>query len=137
MIRRRKILIFVLLIILLLILYLILTSESVVEPLNLGQQIKTAKTALLEADYEVKAKEFLAAYEKLVQNHELTSAQAKKLKDQLLNLKVPAKFKISHVNFVLALSKLEDDLGGKVEQGQNLGQQLINQLKADYGWLNR
>ena len=134
--KQTKILIFLLLILLFLILYLIFTSESVKQTDNFDQQAKQANFALLEADYKSKAKEFFAVYEGLIKDNTFTEKNITELKDNLLALKVPAKLKDLHIRFVLALTKMENYLSQKDEREKGDSLQAINQLKADYSWLN-
>ncbi|MFH1582896.1 MAG: hypothetical protein ABIB72_01080 [Candidatus Falkowbacteria bacterium] len=134
--KRAKILIFLLLILFLLILYLIFTSESVRETTNSAPQIKQDNSVLLETDYKLKAKEFFIAYENLIKNNNFIEENITELKNKLLGLKVPLKFKELHIRFVLALTKMENYLSQKDEQEKSDSLEAINQLKADYSWLN-
>jgi len=134
--KKAKILIFLLLILFLLILYLIFTSESVKEADNPGQQIKQDSSAMLESDYKVKAKEYFTVCEGLVNNNSFNQANIAGLKNKLLALKVPVKFKELHIQFVLALTRIENYLSQKDEREKSGGLEAINQLKADYSWLN-
>jgi len=134
--KKQKILIWLLLILFLLVLYLIFTSESVKETNNSAEQIKQGSSATLETDYKLKAKEFFAAYENLIKDNSFTEKNIAELKNKLLSLKVPVKFKELHIRFVLALTGMENYLSQKVERGKSDSFQAINQLKADYSWLN-
>ncbi|MBU0722451.1 hypothetical protein KKA93_03285 [Patescibacteria group bacterium] len=136
MLKKQKILIFLLLIIFLLILYLIFTSESVKQTNSLNQWIKQDSSVLLEADYKPKAKEIFTAYQSLTENNSFTNKNIMELKNKLLDLKVPVKFKELHIQFVLALIKMENYLSQKDEQEKSDSSQAINQLKVDYNWLN-
>src|SRR3989338_9583208 len=139
-----KILIFFLLIIFILILYLILTSESVKKIDNsgrptgqAGQPAKNEITASSEEDYKIKVKEIFTAYEKLAKDSGFTPEKVDELKNQTLNLKAPAKKFIElHTNLFIALTNMEEYLSQKYEQGKNASLEKINQLKADYSWLN-
>jgi len=134
--KKTKILIFLLLILFFLILYLILTSESVKETNNFAPQIKQDNSVLLETDYKLKAKEFFGVYESLIKDNSFTEKNITELKNKLLGLKVPAKFKELHIRFVLALTKMENYLSQKDEREKSDSFQAVNQLKADYSWLN-
>lgn len=138
--KKAKILIFLLLIFLALVLYLILTSESIENKKltkQTNQTVKNENTASLEANYRSQAKEIFTAYGKLAQDNNSTADKVKQLKNQLLALSVPAKFKELHINFVLALVRLENYLSGQKQEEKNASRQIINQLKADYSWLNK
>jgi len=134
--KKQKILIFLLLILFLLILYLIFTSESVRETTNPALQMKQDNSVMLETDYKVKAKEFFIAYENLIKNSSFTEENITELKNKLLDLIVPVKFKELHIRFVLALTKMENYLSQKDEQEKSSSLEAVNQLKADYSWLN-
>lgn len=138
MAKKVKILIFFSLILLVLILYLILTSESVKKIDNSSlQPAKNQTTALSEEDYKIKVKEIFTVYEKLAKDNGLTSEKVNELRNQTLSLKAPAKKFIElHTNLFIALTNLEEYLSQKYEQGKNVSQQMFNQLKVDYSWLN-
>lgn len=134
--KKQKILIFLLLILFLLIFYLIFTSEYI-EPVNdFIEPAKQDNSVLIEDDYKLKAKEFFTTYEDLIKNNTLTQENIIELKNKLLDLKVPLKFKELHIKFVLALTKMENYLNQKDDQIKGDIFQEVNQLKADYSWLN-
>ena len=91
---------------------------------------------MLENDYKLKAKEFFTAYEALIKNNGFTEENLTELKNKLLGLKVPVQFKELHIKFVLALTRMENYLSQKDEREKSDSFQAINQLKADYSWLN-
>jgi hypothetical protein len=135
--KKIKVLVFFLVILLILIIYLILTSESAKNLDNFSQQSRNEKMALLESKYQTRVKELFTVYETLAQDNNSAVEKFTELKNQLLILKeVPAKFKELHLNFVSALNSMEDYLKDKNQQGKIKSQQIINQLKADYSWLN-
>ena len=136
MAKKQKILIFLLLILFLLILYLIFTSESVKRTDSFARLTGQDSSASLENDYKLKAKEFFTAYENLIKSDSFTGANIAELKNKLLGLKVPVKFKELHIRLVLALTKMENYLNQKDERDTSDSSQAINQLKADYSWLN-
>jgi len=136
MAKKQKILIFLLLILFLLVLYLIFTSESIKDTANPAEQTKQDSSVLLENDYKLKAEEFFIAYENLIKDNNFTEENIAKLKSGLLSLKVPVKFKELHIKFVLALIRMENYLSQKDEQEKSNSLQTVNQLKADYSWLN-
>ena len=136
MAKKQKILIFLLLILLGLILYLILTSESIKPVSNLDKIAKPDNSSLLETDYKLKAKEFFTSYQSLIKNNGFTEKNIMELKNKLLGLKVPVKFKELHLRFILALNKMENYLSRKDEREKDDSFKAISQLKADYSWLN-
>lgn len=132
---KKRILVIFLLLALTLVLYLVLTSESAEKQIA-GTPAENNRTASLENDYKPQAKELFASYEAMARDNNLNLEKISELKNKLLDLKVPLKFKKLHVDFVLALAKTEDYLNLKDEQERNASRQLVNQLKADYSWLN-
>ena len=136
MAKKDNFLIFLLVILLVLVFYLILTSESVKRTENFSQEVKNNAAVALETNYKDKAKQIFADYEKLTQDKNFTNEKIAELKNKLLGLKVPTKFKELHIQFVLALTKIENYLSRQDEQEKSISQQITNQLKADYSWLN-
>lgn len=134
--KKQKVLIFLLLILLGLILYLIFTAESIKPVSNSEPPVKPDNSVSLEIDYKFKAKELFDVYNSLIKNNSFTKENLAELKSKLLGLKVPVKFKELHLKFVLALSKMEDYLSRKDEPEKSSSFQAVNQLKADYSWLN-
>ena len=134
--KKQKVLIFLLLILFSLILYLIFTAESIKPVSNSEQPVKSDNSALLETDYKLKAKEFFVVFESLIKDNGFTKENITELKNKLLVLKVPVKFKELHLRFVLALNKMENYLSQKNEREKSDSFQAISQLKADYSWLN-
>jgi len=134
--KKIKILIFLLLILLLLILGLIFTSELFKSENNSNQEVKPNNSVLLEADYKLKVKELFSIYDNLIKDDSFSQENIAELKNKLLALKVPVKFKELHIQFVLALTEMENYLEQKDELEENASPEVINQLKTDYSWLN-
>ena len=134
--KKQKILIFLLLILLLLVLALIFTSESFKPENNFVQEVKPNNSVLLEADYKQKAKELFNIYDSLIKNDSFNKENIAELKNKLLALTVPVKFKELHLQFVLALTGTENYLNQEGEEGKNNSLDVVNQLKIDYSWLN-
>lgn len=137
MAKKQKILIGLLLIIFIFVLYLILTSESIKPIDDSAEKTKQANAVQLESDYRQKARELFIAYDNLIKSDSFTLENIAALKSNLLNLKVPVKFKELHIRFVLAITKMENYLSQKNEQEKSDSLQAVNQLKADYSWLNQ
>lgn len=134
--KKQKVLFFLLLILFGLILYLIFTSESIKPVSNLDKTVKPDNSATSETDYKLKVGEFFTAYESLIKDNGLTGENIVELKNKLLALKVPVKFKELHLRFVLALDKMENYLSQKDERAKGDSFEAVNRLKADYSWLN-
>jgi len=132
-----KFLIFLLLILLGLAGYFILAPGSVKPAENSREQAKHESLVLPDEDYKAKTKEIFSAYEKLAVNNDFTEEKIEELKNKLLEIKgFQAKFQNFHLNFVLALDRMENYLKSRGGQGKNASQQIASQLKADYDWLN-
>lgn len=129
MAKKNKVLILLSVIFLLLLLYLILTSESVKRQAGLKAPAENSQPAPLEADYQPRVKELFAAFEAMARGNSLTGEKISELKNKLLTLTVPAKFKQLHLSFVQLLDKIDS-------KEKSAGQQMASQLKADYGWLS-
>jgi len=124
-------------ILLILVLFLIFTSASAKKTYNnTNRSVKNLAVPVSDEDYKTKVKAIFALYEARAQNKAFSIENVSELKNQLLGLNVPAGFKNLHLNFVLALTRLEDYLNRKDEQVENSSFQMFNQLKADNSWLN-
>lgn len=136
MIKKERILIMLILVFLLATVYLILTSK----PIQKIDQSRLASDnnniARLEEKYQAQAKNIFSDYEKLIANNNYTIEQITQIKNKLLNLKVPTKFKDLHINLILALTRMENWLINKNESEKIAGEQIINQVKTNYAWLN-
>ncbi len=138
MLKKQKILIFLLGILLVIVLYLILTSESVkkTDQPEQGQPAQQEKAAVLEENYQKMAKPIFIGFEELLSKDNFTVDKIIELKNKLLDLKVPAKFKELHIQLVLAMAKMENYLNQKKQEEKTDSLLMINQLKANYSWLN-
>jgi len=135
MTKKNKVLISLLVILLLLVLYLVLTSGSVRDE-SRPAPAKNEDAVQLENNYTTEAKELFNDYLTMIQADSFTLESLAALKNKILDLKVPTKFKELHINLVLALTKMENYLNSRNEQEKIFSQQMVNQLKADYSWLN-
>lgn len=124
------------------VLYLIIVNRSIN---NLNQAVRqggdkpAAKVdlGLLEANYKIKTKLIFDNYQRLTQDPEsATVDQIRLTREQLLDLKVPAKFKQLHLDLVMAMSKMEDYINNG--DGQKLldSRQLVAAIKTNNAWLN-
>jgi hypothetical protein len=134
--KRQATLIFLLIILFSLVLYLIFTSESIKETDNTTQSVKQDNSAALEFAYKLKAKKLLKSFDYLVNNN-LTEQNIAELRNNSLALTgVPKKFQNLHAQFVIALDKMKNYFSQNIETEKNSSLEIINQLKADYTWLN-
>jgi len=136
MTKRGRILILLIIFFLLIIVYLILTTETVVKNDQVNSATDQNKIIELEQQYKKQVIAIFNDYTKLITGESYTLEQVSQLKNRLLDLKVPTKFKDLHINFVLSLTRLENYLLDKDEAEKAKSQQVIGQLKADYSWLN-
>ena len=90
----------------------------------------------LEDDYKREAAELFFRFEDYIKRNDFTAENTAELKDRALSLKVPAKFKKLHLKFVLALTEMENYLSTSAEPEKIASLEAVNQLKADYSWLN-
>ena len=104
---------------------------------NNQQADKLVDMGLLAKAYKTEVKVILNNYLRQTQDKSILTAEyAEQIKSQLLNLKMPTKFKDLHLNLVLALDKMEDYLIDGCEEKLQASQELVNQAKEEYEWLN-
>lgn len=117
--------------------YLIVTSKPVN---NIGKQTNKSQEKVdlkkLEEEYKTGTKNILTDYSALLESNNLNLEIVEADKNKLLDLKVPGQFKDLHLNFVLAVSKMEDYLKNGKEEDKADSQRMISEIKADYVWLN-
>lgn len=135
MTKRAKIYIFLIFLVLVFILYLILTAEPLDKIKNLQLNYQSQKIADLEENYKVEAKQIFNEYLALINQAGFTQEQIGQIKNKLLDLKVPTKFKDLHINLVLALTKMEDYLTTGEQTKKTDSQQIINQVETENYWL--
>jgi len=103
-----------------------------------GEPSKKATTidlGRITAEYKGDVKRILADYYALTEAADFTVTQLKSVKNQLLELRVPTAFKDLHINFVLAVTKMENFLKtGKLEE-KTSSQALIDEILLNYSWL--
>lgn len=139
MTKKAKIIVFLLCLSVVLLLYLILTSEPKAkfpQAIMKIEQNQLTKVEQLEADYTREVKPIFAELVELINQQKYTNQEVSRLKQQLLNLIVPTKFKNLHLDLFLAIIKMENYLASGKSSEKIESQQLINQAKADYNWLN-
>ncbi len=117
--------------------YLIITSKPVN---NTGKQANKEQEKVdlkkLEEEYKAGTKNILADYSTLLEDKDLSLDKVEVDKNKLLGLKVPGQFKDLHLNFVLAVSKMEDYLKTGKSEDRAASQRMIGEIKANYIWLN-
>lgn len=91
----------------------------------------------MEEKYKKEAARIVGEYLNLTAGQEYDLAQVGEIKQKLLDLTVPAKFKDLHLNLVLAMSQMEISLNGGEPEAKIASQELITEAKANYGWLSQ
>jgi len=116
---------------------IILTSQnqSARRAAEQGQNPLPISHEELVRNYEARAKAAVSEYNGLEVKGSFTADEIRKVKDELLGLKVPAEFKELHVQLVLGLTKIEDSLAAGDAKIRTEGQKKIEQAKATYTWL--
>jgi len=70
----------------------------------------------LAEDYKIKVKNILPIYEEVISN--IDKEKLAELRGQLLELKMPVEFKDLHVELVLLLDKIEQDVSSEEAQAK-------------------
>ncbi|MDO9399200.1 MAG: hypothetical protein Q7T79_00720 [bacterium] len=136
MIKREQILISLIFVFLLVAIYLVFTSKTIQKVDQSNLTTANVDIAQLEEKYQTQVKKIFNNYEKLIVNNNYTLDQIVQIKNRLLNLQVPTKFKDLHINLILALTRIENWLMNKDETEKVIAQQIIDQIKIDYSWIN-
>lgn len=113
-----------------------IVKRDKVEIINKNKNKSEVDLTLLEKIYKSEVKVIIANYLRLAQNGINEAEQARQAKNQLLDLKVPTKFKELHLNLALALTKAEDAINENNEAKLRESQEMINNEKMKYEWLN-
>lgn len=96
----------------------------------------TVDLVQLENNYKLKTKEIVDSYLLLLQSDSINEQILMQIKDQLLSLKVPDKFKELHVELVLSIDGVGEDLKSG-DQGKRLASiEILKKDKAIFDWLN-
>jgi len=129
-----------LIIVLLAVLCLIIISETIQksdqQQVNKNDNKNQVKNEQLENNYKEQVKLIFARYLELVEGESYSYEQISIIKSELLNLKVPTKFKDLHLDLVFIMTKMEDYLTEGSEAARTESQQLVSRVKANYMWLN-
>lgn len=140
--KKEKILLILVIAALTVALYLIATSSPVNNtkqsaPDNqAGEEGQGIDLVKLEEDYEKEVKSIFADYLRLTAEADLDGARVKQIKNKLLALRTPTKFKDLHLNLVLAMVKMEDFFISGAAEEKVASQRLLSEIKANYIWIN-
>jgi len=91
---------------------------------NKQEQVDLVK---LGEEYKNKIKDILPTYEEVVVS--MNKEKIEELREQLLGLKMPAEFRDAHVELVLLLDKIEQNVATKELQNK------FNEIVNKYDWL--
>jgi hypothetical protein len=106
------------------------------------EKINNKEKSEVKVDLEKMRKEYkegigeaFAEFSVLKDNADLTVPRVEKIKNQALDLKVPSEFKDLHLDFVLAMVRMEDFIQTGSEEAKTTGEELIEKIKGNYPWL--
>jgi Tfp pilus assembly protein PilO len=103
---------------------------------NNNDQSRQKKIEQIERDYQQQVRKIIVDYKKIMDANQITAENVFKIKQELLNSRVPTKFKDLHLDLVLALTRLEDSFVDNNQLLAEEGKQLINKTLANNDWLN-
>ncbi len=145
---RAKILFILLSVSFLLFLYLVISSRPIGYKITMERQesidtfdktdqnlIKVDKKEQ-EQNYKQEVKPIFSQCEQLLNQEEISVEQIAPIKSNALDLIVPTEYKDLHLNLLLAITKLENFFKEGEDEEKLAYQQIINQLKERYDWLN-
>jgi hypothetical protein len=133
---KKNIIIIILAVAVLLVLYLIFKSKPVeIDNKNnkTSNQVEKVDLEQMEKNYEKDVKVIINDYLAILKKNDLKLEEVMIIRDKLLALKLPPKYKDMHLKLVLSASKVVE-AGGK--EGIIEAVKIINELKANYVWLN-
>ena len=132
--KKFKILLVLLAIAISVVLYLIVSTK----PVNHSgvDEVKKVDLVKLEKEYKEDVVDIFNDYSALIQGDEWSVRQLEEIKNRLLDLKVPTSLKDLHLNFVLAVVKMESYLQSNEEKDRIDSETLINDLEEDFDWLS-
>ncbi|MFH1427516.1 MAG: hypothetical protein ABIG60_03240 [Patescibacteria group bacterium] len=111
---------------------LFLISEENINEQKISQ---IAKSQIIKENYKKELNDIFINYVKVTNNKELTLDLLSNFRTELLNLKVPAEYKDLHLNLAFTFDKMEKYINEGNEEERLASQQLVNEAKANYGWL--
>lgn len=136
---KKNILLIILAIAVLLVLYLIFKFEPAEidnknnKPGNQAQKIDLEQ---MEKNYKKEVKIILDDYLAILKKDDLKLGEVMAVRDRLLALKLPPEYKNMHLKLVLSASKIEEDIQSGEKNSIAEAIKIINELKANYIWLN-
>lgn len=92
--------------------------------------------AKLEKDYEDNFKRIFSQFAQLASEEKINKEIVGTIKNETLALKVPTKYKDLHIDFVLALVKMENYFSGGDNKEEAASLDAIKRIQENYLWLN-
>ena len=103
--------------------------------LNKGADIPKVDLVKLENDYKDDVSKLYNEYSILIKEVDVGSERLQEIRNSLLELRVPTSLKDLHLNFVLAVVKMEKYLISMEEEERDDSNTMVNELIEDYEWL--
>ncbi len=100
------------------------------------QTVKKIDWPKIEQDYKNSIKGILADYLRLIKNNNLDVYEIQELRDRLLSITVPPKYKDLHFQLVVAMGKMEKFLENGDKELKLAQENIISNLQNNYQWLN-
>lgn len=98
---------------------------------------KPAEEAPLSEDqYQAGVKEIFKDYEFFIRDNNPAAGRLADLKNKLLALRVPAKFKDLHLNLFFSMVRMENFLNQSSAEERKASEEMAEKIKKDYSWLN-
>jgi hypothetical protein len=114
----------------------VIIGASMVNFTYLAKQANSSQTDLVQLNkyYQLSAKKIVDEYSSM--QTDLKADKIAVLRQSLLALTVPAKFKNLHYSLVFAMDELYDYTINGDSSKKQASQEKIAEAKKDYGWLN-
>lgn len=99
------------------------------------EQEAAVDLAAMSEEYKEGISGAFAEFSNLNESADLSVTQIKEIKNRALDLKLPGEFRGLHIDFILALTRMEDFLETGAEDARIAGEDLIEKIKSNYPWL--
>lgn len=113
------------------------SNNSFLEKMSVKKEEPEAKIdlAALNEEYRGGISEALAEFSALKEGADLDVSRIEEIKNKALDLRVPGEFKDLHLDFVLAMVRIEDFIQTGSEEAKIAGEELIEKIKSSYPWI--
>lgn len=92
--------------------------------------------AAMGEEYKKGISQAFSGFSALKENTGLTVPRIEEIKNQALDLRVPGEFKDLHLNFVLAMIRMEDFIQTGSEEAKTASENLVEKIKNNYPWIS-